>query len=48
MAKFSVAQQIDVAIIAIKNPISSGSLIGVRKRTIDSAPSSPSDIGRDF
>ena len=46
--KFSVAQQIEVAINAMRKPISSGSLIGVRKRTIESAPRRPRDIGNEF
>ncbi len=42
-----VAQASEVAITSMMKPISSGSLIGVRKRTIDSAPSRPSDSGSE-
>ena len=37
----------DVAITSRMNPISSGSLIGVRKRTIESAPRRPSERGSE-
>ena len=38
---------IDAAMTSMMKPTSSGSLIGVRNRMIDSAPSSPSDSGRE-
>ena len=43
----NVATAIDVAMTSMMNPISSGSLIGVRKRTIDNAPSRPSESGKE-
>ena len=42
-----VAHAIDDAINNIKNPISSGSLIGVLNLTIDKAPNSPNESGRE-
>ena len=42
-----MAQASEVAMTIIRKPISSGSLIGVRNRTIDSAPSRPSDNGSE-
>ncbi len=46
-ASLNVAVAIEAAITSMMNPISSGSLIGVRKRTIDSAPSRPSESGSE-
>ncbi|MNC89095.1 hypothetical protein D3C83_49930 [compost metagenome] len=43
----NVATAIEVAMTSMMNPISSGSLIGVLNRTIDSAPSRPSDSGSE-
>ena len=42
-----VAQAIELAITSMMNPISSGSLIGVRNRTIERAPSNPSESGSE-
>ena len=42
-----VAQHMDDAITSIINPISSGSLMGVRNRTIDKAPKRPKERGKE-
>ena len=46
-ASLKVAVAIDAAMTSMMNPISSGSLIGVRNRTIESAPRRPSDSGSE-
>ena len=43
----NVAVAIEVAMTSMMKPISSGSLIGVRNRTIDSAPRRPSESGSE-
>ena len=45
--KLKVAQAREVAMTTIRKPISSGSLMGVRKRTMESAPRRPSDRGSE-
>ena len=42
-----VAIEIDAAMTSIINPISSGSLMGVLKRTIERAPNNPRDKGSE-
>jgi hypothetical protein len=46
-ASLKVAVASETAMTSMTKPISSGSLIGVRKRTIESAPSSPRDSGSE-
>ena len=45
--KFAVAAQIDAAMTSMMKPTSSGSLIGVRKRMIESEPSRPRESGSE-
>jgi hypothetical protein len=46
-ASLNVAHASDVAMTSMMNPISSGSLIGVRNRTMESAPRRPSESGSE-
>ena len=46
-SRLKVAQAIEAAITSMIKPISSGSLIGVLKRTIESAPSKPNESGSE-
>jgi hypothetical protein len=45
--KLNVAADIEDAITSMIKPISSGSLIGVRNRMMDRAPSNPSESGME-